>query len=118
MYGIEVTLSNGTTAYGVIFPDKSIYVHEPIVDTWASPDDMRHDARISHYEVIGPIIPLEQMKDYLREDYHKALNVIDDERERLKQRYRDAEKSIHELALSSTITVMLDEKEIASIKVA
>src|SRR5579859_2380364 len=100
MIGIEATLTNGNTAYGVIFDDKSIYVHEPIVDTWASSDDMRHDDRISHYEILGPIVPLEQMKDYLREDYHKALNVIDDERERLKRRYKDAEKSLQELVLS------------------
>lgn len=77
MIGIEVTLDNGSKVLGVIFPDDTVYVHEPISDTYDSQEDLLDDYTGASIQVLGTIMPLEQALKMLDDNHEKNLQALE-----------------------------------------
>lgn len=76
MFGCEVIFASEDkpiTAVGCIFNDGSIYLHEPICDMWASiPDLIEERSDITGFQVIGPVIPVELVKQTMEANFKSA----------------------------------------------
>lgn len=64
MWGFILEFEDGTQAFGAIFPDGFVFVHEPISDQYASLNDMllNHPGKIIH---IAPMVDVQCAKDTL-----------------------------------------------------
>lgn len=73
MIGFEMHLPSGAKAEGMLFTDGSLYVHEPISDSWSSVDDLRKDWPDAVVEIIGPVVGFEAARRELQAGYECSL---------------------------------------------
>lgn len=96
MWGFTITLADGTEVPGVIFPDGGVYVHEPIADSYGRMSDLLDAYSVKHFAVIGPVVPLEEYKKRLEDDYERAINDLTAAIREVKRRYRESKKLLAE----------------------
>jgi hypothetical protein len=90
MIGIEITLHDGTTALGVIFPDDTVYVHNPISDSYASQEDVLEDLAASSIQILGAIMPLEKVLEMLRDNHDGNLEAVERNRAMVEREFEIA----------------------------
>ncbi len=92
MFGCEIIFAtdNGpVTAVGCIFNDGSIYVHEPRCDMWASIPDMLEEVKPEGFRVVGPVVPVEDVKAHMWATHKSAHNALAEQAIHVKREYDD-----------------------------
>lgn len=87
MIGFMLTLANGTVTEGVIFHDQTVYIAEPVSDSYASESDMLDDLGGAKMEILGAIMPLELARQFVEEHYAKNMEALERTRKAVQSEY-------------------------------
>jgi hypothetical protein len=77
MIGFELTLADGTTTQGVIFHDETVYIADPIADSYASQQDMLESLSGAKMAIIGAVMPLDLARQFVEEHYTKNMESLE-----------------------------------------